>query len=147
MCNGLRGDDYAYQQVAYLEWDKTTFDNYRIAHIAPDGNHISSILLNVPLVASAFSWNKSYTQSGPPVFMGGGNGTTQDRTFIGAMPTDFGGAAFAAPATEGGESFIEVRWDMADVAKGLDDATDAEAVRIGYGGNFVILIGKQVLTA
>lgn len=147
LCNGLRGDDYAYQQVAYLEWDKTTFDNYRIAHIAPDGTHIAAILLNVPLVAGAFDWDKSYTKSGPPVFMGAGNSTTQERTYIGAMPTVFGGFAFSAPATKGGENFLEIRWDMADAAKGLDDGTDAEAVRIGYGGNFVILVGKQATVA
>ena len=149
--NGLRGDNYRYQQVAYLDWTPGSAANYEIDTFQPYINDptIPNFwkLLHVPLVSDNVGVsNKSYYLSGNPIFMGPGNNKTQARSTIGNMPAAFGGAAYGTPITDGTENVLEVRWAMEDAVAGLDfPASLGEDVLIGTGAHWVILVGKVSL--
>lgn len=149
MFTGLRGDNQQYQQVGYLAWDNATLAAHQIDRLKLDNEHTNMITLNVPLVWDADREGFSYTSSGKPVFLGGGNTTTAARTPIANAPFAFGGTTFDPPKTAGGESLLVVRWSMQNpnnlgpgLAGGLSDQF-SPIVRAGWGGHQIIIIGKQ----
>lgn len=147
ICNGLRGDDYQYQQVAYLEFTGANYTNYRIDEFALNGANANWVMQAMPIVAQNNpATTRSYYDTGAPFYLGGGNSSTQPRQVCGQMPVAFGGGAWHLPSTRGGETFLEVRWSLRDDTDGLDDPAIPNRIVLGSGGNFVYLIGKQVLS-
>jgi hypothetical protein len=78
--------------------------------------------------------------------MGKGNSTTDTRSLTCDMPPNAPGVGpWIEPVTQGRENVLEVLWTKEDATLGLHlPATD---VRIGVGGEWVILCGKQTLSA
>ena len=148
--SGWRADDYKFQQCAYLEWDGTfgsyspyMLDTYTVEPLITDGYR----LLQIPLVYPDASWDEhSWFASGTPFFMGKGNTNTAARQPCGVMPAAFGGGAFGPPATLGRENVLEVRWSKTMMPL-ADPAEDPDDVIVGQGGEWVVLIGRQTLSA
>ena len=150
--SGWRSDDYKHQQVAYLQWNGAapagnpdSYKNWLLDEYSPDGNPRYR-LLQIPLVNDTETWDSnSWFSSGPPFYMGRANTMTEDREVCGTMPTGYPGCvAFATPLTNGRENVLEVRWtkDLTEYA-----ALENTDTIIGQGGEWVVLCGKQVLTA
>lgn len=144
MHNGLRTEDFKYQQVAYCNWTEATVSNILVDDIQFPAALASTAcrILSIPLVGPAPGDGASYYATGIPFFMGSSNDVTQTRTQVGQMPPQFGGGAVAAPGTDGAENMLEVRWVMDDVIAGLDNPLDPDGVLIGVGGHQVLLIGS-----
>lgn len=145
--NGIRGDDYSYQQVAYVAWTGANYANYQIDRFAINETNTNFMLMHIPLVAPVGTNDlNSYYLTGKPFYMGGANSITADRQDCGVLPEAFGGGAYQTPDTKGVENFVEIRWRMRDPVAGLDDPAAPTAVRIGANGHYVLLIGKQTIT-
>lgn len=143
MHNGLRTEDFQYQQVAYCNWTEATVANILVDAIQFPGvlSPLACRILNIPLVGPAPGSGSSYTATGLPFFMGAGNDVTQSRTQVGQMPPQFGGGALQAPTTDGAENLLELRWSMSDAIAGLDNPLDPDGVLIGTGGHYILMIG------
>jgi hypothetical protein len=141
--NGLRADDFAYQQVAYANWTPATAANIEVDEYW-DGQAVTPRLwrmVNIPLVWPAPGVNTSFTATGKAFFMGTSNSATQARQQVGAMPPQFGGGALQSSSTNGAENLLECRWLIEDSINGLDNLADPDGVLIGTGGHQIILIG------
>lgn len=161
IASGIDGaDDRRYQQVAYLEYTPATKLAYLLDRIKEGGTPqyyglgsaaaYDHELFSVPLVYPApFATGPFGTNSGTPVYLGRAGLAAEGRTAIAPMPADFGGGAAAAPATNGREQFIEVRWTIEDAAGLSPDnpAVAPETAYIGNGGCWVYLIGKKSPTS
>ncbi len=150
---GWRGDDYLYQQVAYLKWsaalvgafnyDDFLIDEFR-AKVA--GTFCPTYrMLQIPIVHPVGPplWDDhSWKESGVPFFMGKSNTLTANRADCGTLPSAFGGGALHVPTTLGRENTLEIRW-----LKNFGSLVNLgnEDVLVGQGGEFVILLGKQTL--
>ncbi|MBM4345931.1 MAG: hypothetical protein FJ100_21365 [Deltaproteobacteria bacterium] len=145
--SGFKGDDYRMQQVAFLRWTGANASTFTLDSLTVNGAACFRIL-NVPLVNPvAPLWDDNTWQaSGRPFFVGDANTTTAGRTQAGVMPSAFGGGAFATPATQGKETMLEIRWEKSDPTVGLDGGP-ADDVRVGQGGEWVILVGRQTVAA
>ena len=154
---GMRGDTYAYQQLARGTWPSTIGgDNaHRIDQINErDGSAIAGAggspthkLQRIPLVYPAGVTGTSYQPlgvplTGRPIFCGSGMSGTQARTQIGSAPA----GVLQNPLTDGMEQWIEVRWTVQDAVAGLG-GHPATTVHIGYGGHWVLLVCERHLTA
>ena len=154
--SGMRSDDYQLLQLGLLAFTPAGGANPYTGDLVdefflPDGTVNPAPcyrVLQIPLAGDGGAWtNNSWLNSGLPIFMGKGNsltgnavgGVTQNRTDIG------NGAAFAPPATGGRENTLEVRWSKQDAVNGLNDPTRPNDVRVGQGGEWVILVGKQAV--
>ena len=132
------------------------------------------LLVSVPLVRGG-STGKGYWQyhsssptsgvseigtayQGPPIFIGEGDSRTARESGGTDYRTDIGSTADspsdANPATEGCEQYIEVRmavkplqtvWTANTTAGTYSELYGDEDIAVGYGGNFVYLIGKKHL--
>ena len=144
MCNGMRGDDYKYQQIAYLGFDSTNTAN-KIDSLKYDNLNRNYTLFNVPLVyeAGVSQSSHSYSTTGVPIFMGGGNSLTSVRTSIASGVN----GTMQDPSTQGNEVHLEVRWGLQDSSNGLANIHgNPNSTIFGYGGHWVYLIGKQTIT-
>jgi hypothetical protein len=149
--SGWHGDDYKHQQVAYLQWNgdpvlnPNSYKNWLLDEYNPGGN-ARWRLLQIPIVNNSSVWNQnSWFSSGPPFYMGKANSLTETRADCGTLPTFYAPVpAFAAPLTGGRENVLEVRWSK-NLAT-YSDMLSTDTI-IGQGGEWVILCGKQVLTA
>ncbi len=140
---GLRCDNFTHQQVALLDFTPATAGTFLLDSFDLDeGATPVYRLLQIPIVNAGAAWNlNSWLPSGRPFFMGDANTTTAGRIFAA------NGGVFTAPLTAGGETMLEVRWEKSDdPAVGLDGGP-AQAVRVGQGGEWVILVGKQTVVA
>lgn len=148
---GWRSDDYLHQQVAYLRWNGAalpnadSYKNWLLDEYNPN-SEAGWRILQIPLVNNRDSWlDHSWFSSGPPFYMGKANTLTEARANCGTMPTYYPGCvAFAPPATGGKENVLEIRWTK-DLSA-YEDMEQTDTI-IGQGGEWVILCGKQVLTA
>jgi len=141
LLQGLRADDFAYQQIAYTEWTNNggavpanVVDDIAICENAQHGGWR---LIHCPLRGAG---GNSYYGTGKPIFIGKTNYYGSARTNINAGPS----------ATLGRETLIEVRWGFDNTVDGLADNAHGgvelpEALYSGYGGNFVYLIGKKTV--
>lgn len=148
--SGWRSDDYKHQQVAYLQWNglypnANSYYNWLLDEYSPGGQGRYR-LLQIPLVNDLNVWDKhSWFSSGAPFYMGRANTMTENRQPCGTMPTGYPGCiGFAPPLTEGKENVLELRWTKDLSNYGALQDTD---VIIGQGGEWIILCGKQVLSA
>jgi len=153
--NGVRSDDQQFQQIAYLEWDESTYANYLIDRLSLSLYREDFLLpltdyrlLNCPLVwnsnsNAAASYGGTAVNTGKPFWMGAGNSTTQTRTPCYNMPANFGGTSSGAPNTHGGENLLVVRWWLELPDTDPLPALNYQDVLTGPGGHQVILIGKQ----
>lgn len=119
--------------------------------------NVSWEIYQIPLVfAGAGPFGNGYDLQGNPVFAGQGQGTaagTFSATRTGIAPS-VGGGAEVTPACRGGEQWIDVRWQMnADdpynqgaPSPGWTNLTAGQTL-VGYGGFFVILLGRKWLTS
>jgi len=140
---GLRCDNFTHQQVALLDFTPNTAATFLLDSFDLDeGATPCYRLLQIPLVNAGAAWNaNSWLASGRPFFMGDANTTTAFRS------NSVVAGVFATPLTAGGETMLEVRWEKSDdPAVGLDGGP-AQAVRVGQGGEWVILVGKQTVAA
>ena len=148
--SGIAGDDYKYQQVAYATWTPLTYANITVDSFDPDINNAlipaAWHLLHLPIVSNNVGTNNSFQTSGAPFFMGTANSNTQERTLAGEMPTIYGGLNYVTPATNGGETTLELRWLIHDAINGLADAARPNDVIVGVGGNWIILVGKTTIS-
>lgn len=147
---GGRSDNYRYQQVAYYEWTAAlaTYVDYYSAFFSSTQTLTDRFsIMQIPLVWPDLTWNaNSYEPSGQPFFMGTANTTTAARTNAGVMPGAFGGGALDVPLSEGQERYLEVRWTKERNAGGTGlEGGNANAVRVGWNGEWVILCGKKVV--
>lgn len=146
--SGIGGDDYKYQQVAYTEWTPVTAPTLQVDKFLLDINSTTIpsawAIYPIPLVSDNVGVDTSFVKTGQPFFMGSANTTTAPRSPAGNMPTLFGGAAFSTPATNGGETAVEIRWQMEDATFGLN--FDADSTLIGTGGHWVVLVGKATVS-
>lgn len=136
---GLRSDYIACDQVALVQWYQWDKDTIRIDQFKarPQGTlcvgSYDFELFSVPLVGAD---GNGYYPQGKPVFAGMSNTNTQGRSTLGGS------------TPSGREQFLEVRWSIHD-ANGLDTianggaATDDTNTFVGYGGNWVQIIGKK----
>lgn len=138
-----RADDVAYQQIAYAKYTPVaggafppTLIDTIVPH--PQAQHLGWELVAVPLRGAG--GNGYPAAQGKPIFIG----RTND---IAAARSDVAGAA---PFTQGCETIIEVRVSLQNSVDGLatfidGGVEDATAVYMGYGGSFLMLIGKKSL--
>jgi hypothetical protein len=147
---GGRADNYRYQQVAYFEWTGmlATYVDYYAAFFGSTQTRTDRFaIVQIPLVWPDITWDAhSYEPSGQPFFMGTANTTTAARTNAGVMPGAFGGGALDVPLSEGQERHLEVRWtkERNFGGTGLEGGA-ANATRVGWNGEWVILCGKKVV--
>jgi hypothetical protein len=59
-----------------------------------------------------------------------------------------GAGGEAAPNTQGAEQWLEVRWVIEPLigAPGFAALTGNQSQFVGYGGNFVLIFGKRMLS-
>ena len=110
--------------------------------------------------ATSGSWGTAMARGGqgPPIFMGAGDSRTASHSGASAARSGVGSnrtsATAGSPKTAGQEQYIEVRMGVRfTVDLGANSGTPAfthadvkaEDVAVGYGGNFVYLIGKKHL--
>lgn len=124
ICTGMGSDQFAYQQIASVEWSKAskaakTIDRFKNAVGGVDSEDPTepwdSELISVPMVYRSGLQGTGYTSpTGKPFFVGKANNKTRSRTTVGTM---VGGTNTAVTAGE--ETFLEVRWTMQDDT-GLD---------------------------
>tara|TARA_Y100000593_G_scaffold91276_1_gene179646 strand:- start:374 stop:2053 length:1680 start_codon:yes stop_codon:yes gene_type:complete len=147
--SGVRSDFAGYQEIAYLEFaanaaaTPNTIDRM-ISH------HNSSMCYgpwefetwNIPIHATPTPGVGFGTQ-GQPYYVGRSSSNTSTRTMVGD-PLNPGQAT--APATEGREQWVEVRWSLNSSGVGgtLNDPT-ANELYVGSGGNWVYLICQKPL--
>jgi hypothetical protein len=139
--SGLRSDLNAYQQVAYNTWRPYNAGTHEIDKCSVtlnDSLNDSWEIVSVPLVEITGEESQNYGQQGAPFFIGQARSQAVARTNVGA----YGGGSGGAPATDGQESFIEVRWGLKDTA-GLENL--AGEVIVPHYGNWVYIIGKTTL--
>lgn len=148
---GGRADNALQQQVAYLSWygntSTATFVDLYEPYFQSTPTQVAQFsILEVPLVWPNVTWDgNTYFASGQPFFMGTANSTTQARTNCGTLPGAFGGGALHVPFTEGQERNLEIRWSKSRDAAGLGlETLPAANVIVGQGGDWVILVGRQV---
>lgn len=140
---GLRCDNFTHQQVGLLDFTPATAATFTLDSFDLDeGGTPCYRLMQIPLVNAGAAWNlNSWFASGRPFFMGDANTTTATRS------NSVVAGVFAPPLTAGGETMLEVRWEKSDdPAVGLDGGP-AQAVRVGQGGEWVVLVGKQTVVA
>jgi hypothetical protein len=142
--SGVRSDNQAYTQAAYVEWTAGG-STYLVDTLKLDGQHTNWRVYACPIVwndnvPAGAGYNNGVMKNGKPLWMGAGNSTTAQRTQVAPMPANFGGASWQNPPTGGGENALVIRWSMED-AGGIGAASDE--VLAGPGGHQVILIGKQ----
>lgn len=143
--SGLRADDYLFQQIAYLEWTGAVYTPFMLDEWSPGIVPVAYRLMQIPLVAPAAQLANSWFDNGLPFYMGKANTMTQPRQDAGALPNFFGGGAYANPVTDGKENVLEIRWSKRDSVNGLHDTANPNDVRVGQGGEWVILLGKQAV--
>ena len=163
--NGLRTDAKNYQQVAYASWTPDTKQNLLIDRIKLGGSaplfgagtrtSISPLgpydqeIFQIPVVPNIIGGGgtRSYYDQGGPFYVGRGNLSTYQRNSVGIV-----GGGTRSPLTAGGETQIEVRCLMYDVA-GLNAGSTSEdpiirnpnptdTCYVGMGGCFLYIIGK-----
>lgn len=140
--SGLRSDLHAYQQVAYLSWNP-----YGVASHGVDECVVALTdtltdfweVVSIPLVYITGQTSTNYGQQGKPFFIGQARTEANPRVNVGS----WAGGVGAPPATEGQESFIEVRWGIRDTG-GLANLSAGEVI-VPHYGNWVYLIGKTTL--
>ena len=148
---GLRGDQTDYQQVARLvfqpgdgngvvDYVKSAIKNTLNGGPVPVYDYE---VRSIPLVQPGAPNGQSFYPQGSPFFVGWATNNTSARSNCG----DAGGAS-AAPITQGGEQFIEVRWSIGDtvglatIAAG-GAAPTGDDTYTGMGGHWVFIIGKK----
>ena len=163
---GMVGDEYTYQQVAYLDINNSVtgrvidyFDGWKTAtyydtagavtDFASDDAHCD--LINIPLVygAAAGTQGTSYRTTntaadyltGKPVFAGRGYSQTKPRINISQTPGDT--ASAVVPKTIGSEQWLEVRLK---INPNVNWSTTTDSKPIFYGTFWVYIIGKKHLT-
>ena len=151
---GMRGDTYAYQQLARARWAANNAILHRIDRITErdtsaiaaggPGGPLTHALFAVPLVdgGALGTGYPTGVGTGRPIFCGSGMSGTQARTQIGSAPA----GVLQDPLTDGMEQWIEVRWTVQDAVAGLG-GHPATTVHIGYGGHWVLLVVERHLTA
>jgi len=148
IASGLRSDNYAGQMVAFIEFNGVNATTFALDIYEPEAPGTTLVvpryvLLNMPLVQEAPGWSgQTWQKSGLPFFMGRANSSTEERTNTGILPADFGNGFFGTPATAGQENVLVVAWSKKEAVSGLDDPAHPRDVRIGQGGEWVILCGK-----
>lgn len=122
-----RGDDIAYQQIAYgvSEVGMTNDDIDRI-EVCPHYQHAGWQLKGVPLRGVG---GNGYVTQGKPIFIGKSTSTPARISIAGGVSN-----------TYGRETLLEIRSSFENVAELLENQ-----VLVGYGGQFVYLIGKKSL--
>ena len=138
---GWQSDRYAYEEIAYLAYDNTyanEIDRVKIRNstyteFASGAGHLLQVPITYPTPAAGVGF---YPQN-QPVYCGGGTKQLETRT--------------GTPDTAGMEQFLEIRWQFESGGRGYYDhihppESATAAVIVGYGGNFVYLIGKKSLT-
>jgi len=149
LVQGWHSENYRYQQVAYLDIVGGDLNDNQVDVLGQTtltGNLFDGQLHYIPLVhpAAAPSNNGFYT-TGVPVYIGRGARRTVSRTGIAPTPSDPG--AYITPVTTGQETHVEARWVMEDAVNGLDFAGTPDAIRLGYGGGILYIIGKMPLAS
>jgi hypothetical protein len=173
---GMRGDHYTYQQVAELQWTlaqdvdtrphmRNLIDRVGFPMVITQGPVTGQLdfsweLMSIPLIqnpakdGTGYSWDGTNPQ-GVPFFTGRslGSGTNVvgppmevSGTYERANAST--GAGEAIPNTQGAEQWLEVRWLVAPLV-GIPDfnsVSGANAQFVGYGGNFVLIFGKRMLS-
>lgn len=158
-----RGDRWALQQVAHGSWSYGALGTIpaslidQIKHRV-DGNLTASdrdfLLMQVPLVLDTnepFGVGYGGVQ-GKPFFCGRATTKTAQSLPLGTVARSnvgsIGGGAGIASAVRGQEQALVVRWELHDAVVGLTGAAQTpESNFIGYGGNWVYIIGKKHLAA
>lgn len=155
MLVGPQADNFTYQQVAYQDFTIASKVGYTVDRISSSPNQVMTTaglsgegwnweVLNLPLVTVPADPGTGYYTQGKPIYMGRGTSLSTARSHCGGN----------APAnTDGQESHLEVRWRIEDPV-GLTDfaatfpgaAGSTADTYVGYGGHWVILIGKTPLT-
>jgi hypothetical protein len=144
--SGLKGDNFDYEPIASLTIDTpaTWESNASVVDLvrghawgtgcqsaAGESGERDGEVWALPLVGSG---GEGYVTQGTPVFVGRSWLPTSGRANIGG----------GAPATGGGDQWLEVRCKIDRVAGDLNALT-ASSIIVGYGGFFVYLIGKRHL--
>jgi hypothetical protein len=140
---GLRGDGFQYDDVAFQTWtaadkgakltDKIKQNAFSLLSVDPTEDWAFE-LRTVPLVTDGVTFGKGWRAQGKPYFMG--------RSTLGTQPRANAGTVAGAPAVmEGAETYLECRWSFADTA-GLG-VSGVNTVFAGAGGAWIFLIGKK----
>lgn len=120
-----RGDDFAWQQIAYsdslLGWLSTDIDRIEVC---PHYQHSGWQLRGVPLRGAG---GTGYVAQGKPIFIGKTTSTPSRSPIAGTVST-----------TLGRETILEVRSSFESLGGLAEDMA-----LVGYGGQFVYLIGKK----
>jgi len=162
---GMVGDEYTYQQVAYLDinnsvtgrvidyfdgWETATYYDEAATDFASDDAHCD--LINIPLVydvgvagTQGTSYKTTNTAAdyltGKPVFAGRGYSQTKPRININQIPGD--SASAVEPKTIGSEQWLEVRLK---INPNVNWSATTNSKPIFYGTFWVYIIGKKHLT-
>jgi hypothetical protein len=142
---GLRGDLWAYQQVAYEAWGPANIGTFTIDRVrACEGSTVTQDdwdydMVTVRLVGPVGTDN-GYMNQGQPIFVGKARSITTPRSNVGGGP----------PLTAGLEQWIECRWAFQDT-DGLGYTPAPTAGPYAAGDNTFalgpILVGTGGLTA
>ena len=144
----FQSDRYSYDQIAYLQYtpaytnivDKIAlYNNVYCRNLTTGLPDDAGVLMQVPLTNVVGNGSGFYAQ-GVPYYCAGGTKRFEPRS--------------GSPDTQGMENFIEIRWQFNPDAIGVDpwydDPTppvpEQPQVVAGFGGHFVYLIGKKLLT-
>lgn len=137
--SGLRSDLHAYQQVAYLSWSPYGAASHEVDECSvalTDTLTDFWEVVSIPLVYITGQTSTNYGQQGRPFFIGQARTEANPRVNVGSWT----GGSGSTPATEGQESFIEVRWGIKDTT-GLE-LLDTGEIIVPHYGNWVYIIGK-----
>ena len=156
--SGLRSNHVAYQQVARADITPANKANYILDRINSAVRESDPTawpvlfqgpatwdyeILEIPMYGDGAHSGTGYIQQGYPIYAGRGDSINRDRTYAYRQDS----TSWGVPLTEGCDTFLEVRWVIAD-DNGLETAAgDEQEVFVGACGSWVYLIGKSPLTA
>lgn len=152
LVTGIKGDELAYQQLAEISVNRNTKTAVTVDRLNPSPNQQMTTgfepwcwdVLALPLLgAGSPQAGVGYYAQGQPIFCGRTSQSGQPRTNINNL----------VPGTKGLETYLEFRWKIYDplglaftgaVPPGA--SVTQEDTFVGYGGHWIILVGKTPVT-
>lgn len=144
-----RGDNFQMRQIAYRSFSGTDRLLYNLDQIKarPEGvltQHASRPwdveIMQIPLVqrAAPHTGKSLNTTQGPPYYVGKTSTYNFSRSMVGGItPGD--------NRSDIGETFLELRWSFKRTTAGGLAGMAANTSLVGYGGHWLILVGKKHL--